>query len=182
MAVGLLVALAGDGELFLLNQEDMPQPLIRAACINFKLTYKCRPFVIQLPLAILGLGIVLWKLPNPPQKKLDQDDASPADAQLKKSSAISRVDFLGAAALVSMVLTGLLCLDQATKSSANHVSTVGFALGFVASSSVFYLVESRWAKEPILPLDLILKRDVLTSYSIICLQAAGQFGVSQILR
>lgn len=160
----------------------MSQTLIGAACVKFSSLTNCRPFIIQLPLAVLGLGIVLWKLPNPQQKKLDQDDAfSESDEQLKKISAISRVDFLGAAALVSMVLTGLLCLDQAAKGSASYVPTVGFALIFMTSSLVFYLVESRWAKEPILPLELVLKRDVLTSYSIICLQAAGQFGVSRIL-
>lgn len=125
---------------------------------------------------------MLWKLPNPQHKKLDHGDAlSESDDQITKSPAITRVDFLGAAALVSMVLTGLLCLDQAAGGASNYVSTAAFATVFVVSSLVFYLVESRYAKEPILPLDLVLKRDVLTSYSIICLQAAGQFGVSGIL-
>lgn len=133
-------------------------------------------------MAVIGLGIVLWKLPNPQQKELQQDDALPeSNEQVNKSSAIARVDLLGAAALVSTVLTGLLCLDQAAGGASNYVLIAGFATAFVASSLVFYFVESRWAKEPILPLDLVLKRDVLTSYSIICLQAAGQFGVSGIL-
>lgn len=93
---------------------------------------------------------------------------------------MARVDFAGAAALVSTVLTGLLCLDQAAKGASNYLATGCLAAAFVACSLVFYIVESYWAKEPILPLDLVLKRDVLTSYLIICLQAAGQFGVGEI--
>lgn len=124
----------------------------------------------------------MWKLPNPQHKKLDQEHAlSESNEQITKSPAIARVDFLGAVALVTMVLTGLLCLDQAARGASNHASIAGLATVFVASSLLFYLIESRWAKEPILPLDLVLKRDVLTSYSIICLQAAGQFGVCEIL-
>lgn len=124
-------------------------------------------------MALLGLGLVLWKLPEPRQ---DQIDLHPNPSIPIARSLLARVDFAGATSLVGMVLTGLLCLDQATK-SASYITTGCLGAAFITCTMSFYLVESYWAKEPILPLELVFKRDVLTSYLIICFQAAGQFGV-----
>lgn len=124
-------------------------------------------------MALLSLGLVLWKLPEPRQ---DQIDLHPNPSIPIARSLLARVDFAGATSLVGMVLTGLLCLDQATK-SASYITTGCLGAAFITCTMSFYLVESYWAKEPILPLELVFKRDVLTSYLIICFQAAGQFGV-----
>ncbi|KAM0547519.1 hypothetical protein ACHAPJ_010392 [Fusarium lateritium] len=129
------------------------------------------PFLAQFPLALLGLGLVLWKLPEPKHDETQAKDISrPAESQ------ISRVDFLGAITLICTILTGLLFLDLATKHGAGAI-TISLVTAFGIFIVLFYLVETHWAKEPILPLDLVLKRDVLTSYLIICFQAAGQFGL-----
>ncbi|KAL2678794.1 hypothetical protein Neosp_009545 [[Neocosmospora] mangrovei] len=129
------------------------------------------PFLIQLPVALAGLALVLWKLPEPKEAVSEED----ADSQLTGSK-ISRVDFAGAATLVATVLTGLLSLDFCTKHDLGLVvySLVG---AFVLSLSLFCAIEKYYAKEPILPLELVFKREVLTSYSIVCFQAAGQFGL-----
>ncbi|KAJ3460620.1 hypothetical protein MRS44_011487 [Fusarium solani] len=129
------------------------------------------PFLIQLPVALSGLALVLWKLPEPKETVLQEDaDSQPA------GSKISRVDFAGAAMLVATVLTGLLSLDFCTK---HGLSLVVYSLvgAFVLSLFLFCAIEKYYAKEPILPLELIFKREVLTSYSIVCFQAAGQFGL-----
>lgn len=78
--------------------------------------------------------------------------------------------------LVATVLTGLLSLDFCTK---RGLGLAAYCLGgsFVLSLSLFCVIEKYYAKEPILPLELVFKREVLTSYSIVCFQAAGQFGV-----
>ncbi|KAJ4245523.1 hypothetical protein NW762_014032 [Fusarium torreyae] len=129
------------------------------------------PFLAQFPLALLGLGLVLWKLPEPKHDHTQSKGISePAESQL------SRVDFLGAITLICTILTGLLSLDLATREGGSAI-TISLVTAFGISLVLFYLVETHWAKEPILPLGLVLKRDVLTSYLIICFQAAGQFGV-----
>ncbi|KAI8663416.1 MFS domain-containing protein [Fusarium keratoplasticum] len=129
------------------------------------------PFLIQLPVALAGLALVLWKLPEPKETTLE-DDAEPQPAESK----ISRVDFAGAAMLVGTVLTGLLSLDFCTKHGLG-VAVYCLVGAFVLSLSLFCTIEKYYAKEPILPLELIFKREVLTSYSIVCFQAAGQFGL-----
>lgn len=127
-------------------------------------------------MALIGLGLVLWKLPEPRREIANQGDDSSEQVVTSSVSPITRVDFAGATALVSMVLTGLLALDQATK-GASYFTTGCLTTAFTVSITAFYLVESYWAREPILPLSIVFKRDVITSYSIICFQAAGQFGV-----
>ncbi|RSL94893.1 hypothetical protein CEP52_012364 [Fusarium oligoseptatum] len=129
------------------------------------------PFLIQLPVALAGLALVLWKLPEPREPVLEEDsDSQPT------GSKISRVDFAGAAMLIGTVLTGLLSLDFSTK---HGLGLVVYCLigAFVLSLSLFCVIEKYYAKEPILPLELVFKREVLTSYSIVCFQAAGQFGL-----
>ncbi|RMJ17737.1 hypothetical protein CDV36_002563 [Fusarium kuroshium] len=129
------------------------------------------PFLIQLPVALAGLALVLWKLPEPKETVPEEDsDSQPT------GSKISRVDFAGAAMLIGTVLTGLLSLDFSTK---HGLGLVFYCLigSFVLSLSLFCIIEKHYAKEPILPLELVFKREVLTSYSIVCFQAAGQFGL-----
>ncbi|KPM35909.1 hypothetical protein AK830_g10653 [Neonectria ditissima] len=128
-------------------------------------------FVVQFPVAMIGLGLVLWKLPEP-----KHDRSKDIQASDSADSNLARVDFAGAITLVGTVLTGLLSLDLATKGSPILV-TVPLIGAFVAFLLLFVLVEKYLAKEPILPLDLISKRDVLTSYSIVGFQSAGQFGL-----
>lgn len=115
---------------------------------------------------------MLWKLPEPKETTVDEGDEQANSA----GSKISRVDFAGAAMLVATVLTGLLSLDFCTKHGLG-LAVYSLVGGFVLSLSLFCVIEKYYAKEPILPLELIFKREVLTSYSIVCFQAAGQFGV-----
>jgi predicted MFS family arabinose efflux permease len=126
------------------------------------------PFIVQFPVAVLGLILVLWKLPEP--------SPSPPSNEGEKESAFSRIDFAGSASLVATIVVGMLALDLATKGCPIYIGTImGFA--FLLLLCVFYLVEKKHAKEPILPLDLVGRRDVLSAYLNIALQAAGQFGL-----
>jgi glucose uptake protein GlcU len=100
------------------------------------------------------------------------------DPQTVKSSKLYRADFVGAVALVGTILFGSLSLDSTAKGNEAR-QLIGLYIGFIVFAASFILVEHKYAKEPILPLGLISRRDVLTSYVIIGLQAAGQFGVSR---
>lgn len=135
-------------------------------------TKSARCFLVQFPLALFGLGLVLWKLPEPRQFQPQQleDDG-------KKVSNLSRIDFAGAITLVGTILTGLMSLEMATK-GASVLITSSLAAAFMTFLVLFVLTEKHYADEPILPLDLVSKRDVLTSYLIVGFQSAGQFGVS----
>lgn len=132
-----------------------------------------RCFVVQCPLALCGLALVLWKLPehsnSSSPKPVSQEDGKPV-------SKLARVDFLGALSLIGTVVTCLLSLDRGTK-GASWQLLVPLVAAFAVFSATFIIVEKRFAREPILPLELLSNRDVFTPYLIIGLQAAGQFGV-----
>ncbi|CAH0042854.1 unnamed protein product [Clonostachys rhizophaga] len=130
-------------------------------------------FLVQLPVALIGLALVLWKLPEP---KRAEGKLTTIDGNESQQTKLSRVDFAGAFTLIGTVLTGLLALDIFTKGGPRLLVT-GLAITFPAFATAFTVVEKYYAKEPILPLQLIGKRDVLTSYTIIGFQAAGQFGL-----
>lgn len=125
---------------------------------------------------MIGLGLVLWKLPEPKHTY-----STEAEDETKTASKLARVDFAGAITLVGAVFTGLLSLDLATKQRLTPLP-LSLAVLFVVFLVSFVLAERSYAKEPILPLDLVSRRDVLTSYLIVGFQSAGQFGVSASLR
>lgn len=131
-----------------------------------------RTFPFQFPVALIGLALVVWKLPEPQsQQTLD------SWIEDQEASKLSRIDFAGAVTLVGTVLTGLLSVDVAMKGEMPLVAA-SLIIVFLISLVSFVLVEKYYAEEPILPLALISQRDVLTSYLIVGLQSAGQFGVS----
>lgn len=110
--------------------------------------------------------LLFWTLPQ---------SGSTDDADSKQSK-LARLDVAGAITLVGAVLTGLLALDLASKSFS--ISCVGFlAAAFALFVALFITVEKHYAEDPVVPLDLISDRDVITSYLIVALQSAGQFGV-----
>lgn len=130
-------------------------------------------FVWQCPLALCGLAFVLLRLP---ESNSAHAKAFKIEEENSRSSKLSRVDFRGAIALAGTIVTGMLALSQGTRGLA-WCFLVPLIAGFIIFGSAFILIEKHYAKEPILPLELISKRDVLTSYLIILSQAAGQFGV-----
>ena len=133
-----------------------------------------RCFIAQCPLALGGLALVLWKLP-----KHNITEAAEAfeNPNTTERSNLARVDFLGAFALVGMILSGLLSLDLAAKDVSWYVRVV-LVTSFGGFLTLFIFIEKRVAKEPIMPLGLLVKRDVVTSYLVVAFQAGGQFGVS----
>ena len=131
---------------------------------------KKRSFFGQCPLTLLGLFLVLWKLPT---QTRDIDAVEEDDSFWSK---IRRVDFIGATFLASTNSTFLLALDFATKKGPWWPVLV-FTLLFLLSAVAFWVVERFYANEPILPIELIVNRDTITPYLIAGFQIAAQFGV-----
>jgi predicted MFS family arabinose efflux permease len=147
------------------------------------------PFVVQFPVAVAGLALVLWKLPaekdlggNVGEGAVDDGDKGVDDGEAegkvggKKVSGFTRVDFAGATSLSATIVSGMMALDLGSKGYPPLVLG-GLGLAFVLCMGLFVYVEKCYAKEPILPLDLVGRREVMIAYLMIGFQAAGQFGL-----
>jgi hypothetical protein len=112
----------------------------------------------------------LWKLPTDTRKTDSEGENSGFFAK------VQRIDFVGAVTLAATISAFLLALDLVTKQGPWwHVLIP--ALLFVFLAGLFWAVERFYAKEPILPIELITERDTITPYLIAGVQIAAQFGV-----
>ena len=123
-------------------------------------------FYGQVPLTMLGLLLILWKMPaatitNKSEESIGQK--------------LKRIDFVGALSLASAISAFLLFLDFGSKAMPKSALIISGGTCAVAAV-VFYLVEKYWANEPILPLRLIFGRAALTAYVLAGLQMCAQFG------
>ena len=123
--------------------------------------------------------MVLWRLPSSvgvaPASGFDSGDES-RDENNKNLPGIRRVDFIGAVTLAALISSFLLTLDFVAAGMFWAYIVVPLVV-FLLLSFAFYLIETRWAKEPILPMDLLKNRDVWTVYLIAALQTGAQFSV-----
>lgn len=126
-------------------------------------------FYGQCPLTLLGLLLILWKLPT--KFKAESED----DTQTFREK-VQRVDFAGACTIAAAISSLLLTLDFVANESPWYLSLIA-GVSFVLFTTVFYLIERRWAKEPILPIELIINRDPLTAYLVGGFQTAAQFSL-----
>jgi MFS family permease len=135
-----------------------------------------RSLLLQVPFNVLGI-LLIWrtmKLPGPKpeedSRKGEQDDTHPQ---------VNRIDFLGALSLGFANTFLLLFLDRMQSSFEVWKDTFARATAgaCITFAMTFVLVEAYWAREPILPLRLILRRNVLSSYLIQFSQTAAQMAV-----
>lgn len=104
-------------------------------------------FLIQVPLALVST-ILVYILVAIPSKQSDE-------------SKLSRVDFLGAFTLTAALILLLLGLNLGGSSLGfGHPLVLGFfALSFLGFCA-FVWVEAKWSKEPIIPMELMLRRTI----------------------
>lgn len=139
----------------------------------------------QVPLNTAGLIFICWKMSFPSPSSAN----SPPDASAK--SKLKRIDFAGSLSLGLSNVSLLLLLDRIQHhpfaqedmdlSLASFMkdtySIVSLSI-WLLFLSVFLLVESMWAKEPILPLRfLFLTRNVLSAYAIQFMQTVAQMAL-----
>jgi hypothetical protein len=59
----------------------------------------------------------------------------------------------------------------------NHPVVFGLIAASVVSGVLFLITETYWAEEPVFPLHLLRKRNVIFSYFLMCLQMSAQFSM-----
>jgi MFS family permease len=123
-------------------------------------------FLSQVPLVVISGALVFFTVRIPPKKS--------------ESSKISRVDFSGAFMLVITLVLLLLGLTSGGNIVpwTHPLVLVSLSLSGVALAS-FVWIEARWAKEPILPVHLLLNRTVaaacLTNWFTVMVVFMGTF-------
>ena len=126
-------------------------------------------FFGQCPLTLLGLILILWKLPLHTNKAKQEDE----ETFVQK---FRRVDIAGSIAIAATISAFLLALDLSSKEQPWYFILIA-SLAFIVLATVFYVIESRWASEPILPIELLIKRDANTAYLIAAVQTIAQYSI-----
>ncbi|KAK4547157.1 hypothetical protein LTR36_001378 [Oleoguttula mirabilis] len=118
-------------------------------------------FLIQAPLCLAAFGAVFFALHLP---KRD-------DVHWRKK--LGRVDFLGAAVLISAVFTLLLALDRGSNVSWTATITVVSIAICIPLFALFVLVETKVAREPCAPGHIIFNRTMFACYLCYFFSIAG---------
>ncbi|CAK7212285.1 hypothetical protein SBRCBS47491_001411 [Sporothrix bragantina] len=135
-------------------------------------------FLFQVPVTLLAIVLVGWRLHVPPvvfpastAGTTQGTEGQPAES----GSRLKRIDFLGATVMCATIVTFLLPLSMGGSSLP---WTHPLLLSLFAASNVlavlFCYIELRIAREPIFPLPLLARRDVILPYAILFLQNIAQ--------
>ncbi len=136
----------------------------------------------QAPLLLLAIVLCWFNLPSDVGIEHRQSAQPNDDPKIPKRK-LSRVDFLGASVFALLILAFLLPLEiGGVKVPWSHPIIPALFGSAIVLVVLFVIVEKRWAREPIIPLDLFLKKDVVASFAIMGLQSGAQIGVSAQLR
>ncbi|CAG9956610.1 unnamed protein product [Clonostachys rosea f. rosea IK726] len=130
-------------------------------------------FLGQCPISAVSILLVAWRLPNL-TTPLDSQDQEQGKETFKDR--LRRIDFLGAALLPSALIAFFIALDFVGKSY-QWVYIAPLAGLSLVLTLLFLYVENYKAVEPVFPLSIVFKRDVLTANALAGLQLAAQFTV-----
>jgi MFS family permease len=124
-------------------------------------------FYVQVPITLVGL---LLKVAQTLKLSNEEEDET-----LRQK--IARVDILGAFMIAVTITSFLLILQFAAQPQIPPIYLVILAVIFFLSGTLSYLIERRWAKEPILPIELLVNRAAASSYILGGLQVSAQYAV-----
>jgi hypothetical protein len=112
-------------------------------------------------------------------KEAPRKDATNSDAESESTAKkLKRVDFLGAFFMSTTILSAVFILDSGGSRVAWTSPIMAILIGTtVVCGTTFYLVESRWANEPIFPLQLLSSRLVVLDYVLLLVQVMSQIAV-----
>lgn len=139
-------------------------------------------FLGQAPIFLFGMLLCAIYLPRnmslsaqtPTVEALSISAATP---ELRRAI-LARIDYTGALLLALCLLTFLLPIETWDSTNAWSNPSPFILLGSsVVFGYLFYINETRWAKEPIFPLALLQQRDIQATYMTIGLQTAAQLGL-----
>lgn len=134
-------------------------------------------FLAQVPLTILAIALVSWKLENRPQTVATQHE-SVEEVAPPAHSKVSRVDYVGSALLVGAIVSFLFAVDEAGKDfKPRNPALIATIVGSIVLALCFIWYELKIAQEPVFPPRLLLQRDVATSYLICLLQSGAQLAL-----
>jgi len=135
-----------------------------------------RALLYSVPLNILSLIYVWRKISFPLPHQHNETQTTP---EIASQSNLGRIDFCGAISLGLANCSLLLFLDQAQKglNILHNPRALILAGTWIVFLTSFIVIEAAWAREPILPLQLLRRRDVFSSYLIQFLQTAAQMAV-----
>ncbi|KAK4134629.1 MFS general substrate transporter [Trichocladium antarcticum] len=134
--------------------------------------------LFQVPFNLLGLVFIWWRM-DFPQSSCAEDTKDPNEETCRISK-LKRIDFSGSISLALANVSLLLFLDRIRKDPENigrdllTMLPMSTWVGFLAT---FLLVEGFWAREPIIPLRFLIKRNVVSAYAIQFLQTGAQMAL-----
>ena len=133
-----------------------------------------RAFLIQVPPTVLSIFLVQWRLKVPQRNSRDTQQYSAREK-------LGRIDFVGAFLLSLTILTALFVLDTGGQMySWKHPIIIACACTALVGGMAFFLVEKYCATEPIFPIQLLTRYEVVTSYAILLFQNFSQTAVGSI--
>lgn len=135
-----------------------------------------RSFGLQVPLLLIATFLCWQKLPdNLGGRKVKSNSF---DKSLGSLSKLAKLDFLGSFLLAMFILLLLLPMELGGKKIPwSHPIVPGLLMAAGILLAFFIIVEKRWAKDPVLDLNLFKQRDVVLCLLIATLQSAAQLGV-----
>jgi predicted MFS family arabinose efflux permease len=128
-------------------------------------------FYGQVPPTIVGLLLILWKLPNRTVKT-----SKPDDDVVSFRQKLARVDVPGALVLMVSIVSFLLALEFVNEDLPIAYCVIPGIVSLLCLT-LFYFIERRWANEPILPIELFTNRATLTAYLLAGFQMSAQFSL-----
>ncbi|KAF2661455.1 MFS general substrate transporter [Lophiostoma macrostomum CBS 122681] len=127
-------------------------------------------FLGQVPFAAIAIILVWLTLPA--------DKAIASNPNESHKEKFVRIDFLGSFLMTLAILAILVPLEIAgTKIPWSHPLIIGLLVSGVVLGGSFLASQAYIAREPILPIELLKKRDVLASIIIMFCQASAQIGL-----
>ncbi|KAK2044717.1 major facilitator superfamily transporter [Colletotrichum somersetense] len=136
-------------------------------------------FLGQSPIFLVAVLLCWFFLPEGEQVTKDEaaQEVGTKPGETRKDS-LAKIDFLGATLLSLFVLAFLLPIEiGGTKIPWTHPLIFVLFGAAIVLGGLFAATEEWWAKEPILPLDLLRHRDIVLTYIICGAQIAAQLGL-----
>ncbi|KAF2434070.1 major facilitator superfamily transporter [Tothia fuscella] len=126
-------------------------------------------FILQCPLLAVAAILAWFLVPH-------KDHTGKQEKSIL--ARLARIDFIGAGLLATAITTLMMAVELlGQRLRWNHPILLGLVAASTVSGVLFLATEAYWAPEPVFPLHLLKKRDVVCSYLMLGMQVAAQLGL-----